>query len=83
MQNRHSSKSQRWSFKIKAALVAAVAAAGAGQALALDVGPYFQGYTSMSMMDAKQKAGLDNMTLAFGITRGTCALDPYLTDRMA
>ncbi len=83
MQNRHSSKSQRWSFKIKAALVAAVAAAGAGQALALDVGPYFQGYTTASLMDAKQKAGLDNTTLAFAITRGTCAFDPYLTDRMA
>ena len=83
MQHRNSPKSPRWSTVAQAAVLAAATAAGAGQALATEVGPYFQGYTSMSMMDAKQKAGLDNLTLAFGITRGTCALDPYLTDRMA
>jgi chitinase len=34
------------------------------------------------VVQAKQSAGLDHATLAFGVTRGSCALDAYLQDKM-
>ncbi|MFD0666085.1 hypothetical protein ACT80S_00040 [Ramlibacter sp. MAHUQ-53] len=65
------------------ATVLAAAAVCAGQAAAAtEVGPYFQGYASGSMVDAKNKAGMNAATLAFGVTRGSCAFDAYFTERM-
>lgn len=83
MQNHHSSKFLRRCTKLKSVVLAAAVVAGAGQALATEVGPYFQGYATGSMMDMKNRSGVNNMTLAFGVTRGSCAFDSYFTDRMA
>ncbi len=70
----------------RAALVAIAAISGifgAGSASAAEISPYFQGYSVGSMVDALRNDGLTHATLAFAVTRGNCAFDPYITDRMA
>ena len=66
---------------LKALALAAALAAGT-QAGAAEIAPYFQGWSPGSLVEARQAAGLDSATLAFGITRGSCVLDAYLQDRM-
>ncbi|MEY2619842.1 MAG: hypothetical protein RL522_2844, partial [Pseudomonadota bacterium] len=66
---------------LKTLVLAAALCAGA-QAGAAEIAPYFQGWSPGTLVDAKQSAGLDNATLAFAITRGSCNLDAYLQDRM-
>ncbi|MDH4376487.1 MAG: hypothetical protein QE494_09325 [Ramlibacter sp.] len=56
---------------------------GAGGASAAEISPYFQGYSVGSLVDALRNDGLTHTTLAFAVTRGSCAFDPYITDRMA
>lgn len=68
---------------IAGAALAAIGALGAGAASAAEITPYFQGYSTGSMVDALRNDGLKNTTLAFAVTRGSCAFDPYITDRMA
>ena len=64
------------------ALAATAASLAASAAGAAEVTPYFQGYSPGSMVDALRTAGLTHTTLAFAVTRGTCAFDPYILDRM-
>ena len=63
-------------------VVAAAATLAAGSAGAAEVTPYFQGYSPGSMVDALRNSGLTHTTLAFAVTRGSCAFDPYITERM-
>ena len=64
------------------AAIGALGALGAGAASAAEITPYFQGYSTGSMVDALRNNGLTNTTLAFAVTRGSCAFDPYITERM-
>lgn len=69
-----------------AALVAVAAISGMcspGVASAAEISPYFQGYSTGTLVDALRNDSLTHTTLAFAVTRGSCAFDPYLTDRMA
>ena len=52
-------------------------------ASAFDVAPYFEAWGAGTLTGAKSAAGLDSATLAFAITRGTCAFDANITGRLA
>lgn len=67
---------------IAGAALAVIGALGAGAASAAEITPYFQGYSPGSMVDSLRNDGLTHTTLAFAVTRGSCAFDPYITDRM-
>ena len=71
--------SKQRSLKTLALAAALGAAPWAGAA---EIAPYFQGWSPDTLVQAKQSAGLDHATLAFGITRGSCALDAYLQNKM-
>jgi hypothetical protein len=65
-------------------LLAGAMALCLGQAAsALDVAPYFQAWSGGTLTSAKSAAGLDSATLAFAITRGTCAFDANITNRVS
>jgi chitinase len=67
---------------IAGAALAAIGVLGASTASAAEISPYFQGYSTGTLADALQSSGLTHATLAFAVTRGSCAFDPYITDRM-
>lgn len=67
---------------IAGAALAAIGVLGAQPASAAEISPYFQGYSTGTLADALQTNGLTHATLAFAVTRGSCAFDPYITDRM-
>ncbi len=67
---------------LNALVLAITLCAGALPAGAAEIAPYFQGWSPDTLMQAKQSAGLDHATLAFAITRGSCALDAYLQEQM-
>jgi chitinase len=52
-----------------------------GASQAADIAPYFQSW-GPGTLTAAQKNGLSGATLAFGITRGSCALDATLTNML-
>ncbi len=64
------------------ALALAAALGASASASAAEIVPYFQGWSPGTLVDARQAAGLDQATLAFAITRGSCVLDSYLQERM-
>lgn len=68
--------------RIAGAALAALGVLGAGAASAAEISPYFQGYSPGTLVDALRNNGLTHTTLAFAVTRGSCAFDPYITDRM-
>jgi hypothetical protein len=78
------------STRIAGAALASIAAfigigglCGAGPASAAEISPYFQGYSTGTLVDALRNDGLTHTTLAFAVTRGSCAFDAYIADRMA
>ena len=76
-------RTPRFARRSAVTALALAAALCAGQsARAAEITPYFQGWSPGSLVEAKQSAGLNHATLAFGITRGSCNLDTYLQDRM-
>ncbi|MDB5930804.1 MAG: Chitinase, partial [Polaromonas sp.] len=65
----------RSKFGLLGKALASTLVLGLGQtAGAVDVAPYFH-YWSGSLVTAKNVAGMDSTTLAFAVTRGSCALD--------
>jgi hypothetical protein len=50
---------------------------------ALEVAPYFQSWSSGTLTEAKKVTGLNSVTLAFAITKGTCALVPDLFNKLS
>ncbi len=56
---------------------------GTGVASAAEISPYFQGYSTGTLVDALRNDGLTHTTLAFAVTRGSCAFDAYINNRMA
>jgi hypothetical protein len=55
-----------------------------GQAAgALEVAPYFHSWSGVNLTQAKQSSGLDSAMLAFAITKGSCALDADLQNKLA
>ena len=75
MQNRNLSK-------IAGALIAAGLFSAEHPALALEISPYFHAWSNDVLTQSKRVAGLDAATLAFGITKGTCALEPDLLEKL-
>jgi hypothetical protein len=78
---------QRRKFSLAApalckALTAATVLCLSQAASALEVAPYFQAWSGDTLTQAKQAAGLNSATLAFAITDGNCALQPYLQDKL-
>ena len=64
-------------------LLAGVIFLSLGQtASAFDVAPYFEAWGAGTLTGAKSAAGMDSATLAFAITRGTCAFDANITGRL-
>ena len=59
----------------------ALAAALCGASQAAEIAPYFQSW-GPGTLTAAQKNGLSSATLAFGITRGSCALDATLSNML-
>lgn len=68
-------------FRLKAFAIAAgfCLAQGAGAA---EVAPYVAAWGPGTLLNSKQTAGLDSARLAFGVTRGNCAFDQYLLDKL-
>ncbi|MBM3361768.1 MAG: hypothetical protein FJY42_03745 [Betaproteobacteria bacterium] len=62
-------------------LAAAAALCLGGLSQAAEIAPYFQSW-GPGTLSAAQKNGLSSATLAFGITRGSCALDSNLTSSL-
>lgn len=52
------------------------------RAQALEVSPYFQAWSAESLAQAKRVAGLNNATLAFAITRGSCSFTSAFLARL-
>lgn len=71
-------------FKAVKKLLAGAIALSLGQAAnALEISPYFQAWSAGTLASAKSAAGLDSATLAFAITRGSCAFDANITNRIS
>ena len=69
--------------KIAAAAATAAVLFGIGQsASALEIAPYFHAWSAGTLTQAKSAAGLDSATLAFAITKGSCALDQNLLSKL-
>lgn len=69
----------RFQFKALAAAAALCLSQGAG---AVEIAPYFESWGADTLTGARQSAGLDSATLAFGITRGTCVLHASLLEKL-
>jgi hypothetical protein len=73
--------------KVSSAAVKALTAAAvlclSQTAGALEVAPYFQAWGGGTLTQAKQASGLNSATLAFAITKGTCALDAELLNKLS
>jgi hypothetical protein len=67
---------------IKSALAGAMVMCLSQTVSALEVAPYFESWSSTSLVDAKRNSGLNSATLAFGITNGSCALQSSLLNRL-
>lgn len=63
------------------ALAGACALCLAHTAGAADVAPYFHAWGG-SLVEARRTAGMDSAILSFAITRGSCALDRALLDKL-
>jgi chitinase len=59
-------------------LTAACVLTAGHAARAAEISPYFHTWDGSSLMDSRQNSGLNSAILAFGITHGTCVLDPIL-----
>ncbi|MDB5931840.1 MAG: hypothetical protein JWR60_3547 [Polaromonas sp.] len=74
-------------FKSKAtcinkALTGAAICCGLSQAAsAVEIAPYFHSWGG-SMVEAKQSRGMNSAMLAFAVTRGSCAMDAGLQDKL-
>jgi len=68
--------------KIAAAATAAVLLSLGQSASALEIAPYFHAWSGGTLTEAKRVAGLDSATLAFAITKGSCALDQDLLNKL-
>lgn len=68
--------------KIASAVTAAVLLNLGQSASAVEIAPYFHAWGNGTLTEAKRVAGLDNATLAFAITRGSCALEQDLLNKL-
>ena len=68
--------------KIAGAVTAAVLLSLGQSASALEIAPYFHAWSGGTLTEAKRAAGLDSATLAFAITKGSCALDQDLLNKL-
>ena len=75
-----SSRPRLKTLALAAALATTLSAASIGQAA--EIAPYFQSWGPGTLTAAQKNAGLSSATLAFGITRGSCALDATLTNML-
>ena len=68
--------------KIAGAVTAAVLLSLGQSASALEIAPYFHAWSGGTLTEAKRVAGLDSATLAFAITKGSCALGQDLLNKL-
>ena len=68
--------------KIVSTVTAAVLLSLGQSASALEIAPYFHAWSGGTLTEAKRVAGLDSATLAFAITKGSCALDQDLLNKL-
>lgn len=68
--------------KIAAAAAATVLFSLGQSANAYEIAPYFHAWSTGTLTQAKNAAGLDSATLAFAVTRGSCALDQDLLNKL-
>ncbi|MDB5869073.1 MAG: hypothetical protein JWP96_1405 [Polaromonas sp.] len=66
---------------INKALASAVVLCLSQAASAVEVTPYFHAWDG-SLIDAKNSAGMTSAMLSFAITRGSCAFDPTLLNKL-
>lgn len=74
----------RFNFSAPKALAAALVLClgQAASAQELIVAPYFHSWAAGSLVSAKNSAGMNSAVLAFAITKGTCALDQTLIEKL-
>ncbi|WP_426146802.1 hypothetical protein [Polaromonas sp. DSR2-3-2] len=68
--------------KVAGAVTAAVLLSLGQSASALEIAPYFHAWSGGTLTEAKRVAGLDSATLAFAITKGSCALGQDLLNKL-